>query len=100
MSRFASKELRTIDLGDGEWIKIPSALSYNTVLTINSEKSSESDVAKAMLIACIKEWNLKDDEGNLVELSEENILNLNIQTITQITEEITPLFTNNQNKKK
>ena len=61
MSRFASKELRTIDLGDGEWIKVPVALSYNTVLSINSDKSNESDIAKAMLVACIKEWNLKDE---------------------------------------
>jgi len=100
MSRFASKELRTIDLGDGEWVKIPTALSYGTVLAINSGKSSESDVARAMLVACIKEWNLKDEKGVQLDLTEENILDLDIQTITLITGEITPLFTNNQDKKK
>lgn len=100
MSRFASKELRTVDLGDGEWIKIPTALSYSTVLAINSGSKDEASIAKSMLVACIKDWNLKDENGIQLDVTEENILSLDIRTITQITEEITPLFANNQDKKK
>ncbi len=100
MSRFASKELRRIDLGNEEWIKIPEALSYKTVLAINSWKKNESETATAMLMECVKEWNLKDDNGVDVILNEENLLALDIPTINIITEEITKLITNDQNKKK
>lgn len=99
MSRFASKELQMIDLGDGEWVKIPTALSYKVVLEINSSKD-ESVIAKNLLTTCIKEWNLKDENGDVPEVNEENILQLDVQTITKITEAITKLVTNDQDKKK
>lgn len=99
MSRFASKKLRQIDLWDGEWVKIPTGLSYAQVLSLTSH-SSEAEVSKAMLIECIKEWNLKDEDGVLQELNEENIMSLDIITIQVIMEEILPLITNNQDKKK
>lgn len=53
-----------------------------------------------MLMECVKEWNLKDDNGVDVILNEENLLALDIPTINIITEEITKLITNDQNKKK
>jgi len=99
MSRFASKELRTIDLGDGEWVKIPAALSYATVIAINGQKD-ETEVAKSLLTQCIKEWNIKNDEEIVPELNEENILALDIETITIISTELTKMITNNQDKKK
>ncbi len=99
MSRFASKKLRQIDLGDGEWVKIPTALSYSQVLSLTSH-SSETEVSKAMLIECIKEWNLKNEDGVMQELNEENIMSLDIITIQVIMAEIVPLLTNDQDKKK
>lgn len=98
MSRFASKELQTIDLGDGEWVKIPVSLSYRTVMALGG--LNEVDSSKAMLVTCIKEWNLKDENGIVPEVNEESILSLDIPTITQITKAITALVENNQDKKK
>ena len=99
MSRFVSKKLKTIDLWDWEFIKIPTALSYAQVMKITDTKT-EIETSKLMLTECIKEWNLKDEDWNIPEVNEENIMQLNIKTITKISEEITKLLINNQDKKK
>lgn len=99
MSRFASTKLRQIDLGNDEWIKIPTGLSYAQVLKLTSQ-SNEAEVSKAMLVECIKEWNIKDENGNIPEVTEENIMKLDIITIQEISKEILPLLTNDQDKKK
>jgi len=102
MSRFVGKELKTIDLWEGEWIKIPTALSFNDVSKITSETDT-TEMSKKMLVVCIKEWNLKDTEGNIPEVNEENILTLDVSTITILTEEITKIInpeTKEDNKKK
>jgi len=53
-----------------------------------------------MLIECIKEWNIKDEDGNIPELNADNIMKLDIITIQEISKEILPLLTNDQDKKK
>ena len=77
MSKFASTKLQEIDLGDGEWVKIPMALSYAQVMALTSH-TSELEMSKAMLLECIKEWNIKDEDGNIPELNETNIMSLQI----------------------
>lgn len=57
-------------------------------------------MSKAMLMECIKEWNLKDDDGVDVELTEDNIMNLKIEYIKIISDELTQLLANDQDKKK
>lgn len=99
MSKFASTKLREIDLWDSEWVKIPTALSYAVVIKMTSIPS-EMEMSKIMLTECIKEWNIKDEDGLIPELNEENILKLDVPTITLISGEITKLITNDQNKKK
>jgi len=99
MSRFASTKLRDIDLGDGDIIRIPVSLSYKQVLALTSH-STEAEISKAMLIECIREWNLKDDDGNDVPVTEENIMNLKIDVIQIVTNELLPLLDNKQDKKK
>lgn len=99
MSRFASKKLREIDLWEGEWVRIPVALSYAQVIKLTSS-SSEAEMSKSMLVECIKEWNLKDDEGQDREVNEANIMDLDILTIKTLSDEILPLLVNNQDKKK
>jgi hypothetical protein len=99
MSRFASTKLQTIDLGNDEWVKIPTALSYAVVIKLTAS-TNEAEMSKSMLIECIKEWNIKDEEGNIPELNEENILKLDVPTITLISNKILPLITNDQDKKK
>ena len=99
MSRFASKELQTIDLGDGEWVKIPTTLSYKQVISLTST-SDTGEISKRMLTECIKEWNLKDQEWNIPEVNEENILQLDVPTITILSNAISRLVSNDQDKKK
>ena len=99
MSRFASTKLREIDLWDWEWVKNPTSLSYDQVLKFSQSKE-EIEVSKDMLKTCIKEWNLKDEDWLIPELNIENIMKLDIITITTISEELTKLLTNNQDKKK
>ena len=86
MSRFADeKKLKQIDLGDGEWVKIPEKLSYGTIAEIGEVDSSSAEKTTKLLVAILKEWNLKDDDGEDVEINEKNIKMLDIQTITQIS---------------
>jgi len=98
MSRFASKKLKEIDFGDEEVVRIPTALSYAQVIKFTQAK--DEDVSKIMLVECIKEWTLKDENGNIPEVNEENILKLDVSTITEISKEISKLMTNDQDKKK
>lgn len=99
MSRFASTKLREIDLGDGEWVKIPTALSYEIVMKFSSIEDS-TELSKEMLSTCIKEWNMKDEDGVIPELNMENIMKLDIQTVSLISSEIAKLMRNDQDKKK
>lgn len=84
MSRFISKKLITIDLWEWEWVKIPKDLSYEEVTNITKDKD-EITMWKSMLINCIKEWNLKDEEGEVPKINEKSIMSLNIKTITELT---------------
>lgn len=99
MSRFVSTRLQTIDLGNDEWVKIPTALSYADVLEFTSVKD-ELQLSKVMLVKCIKEWNIKNEDGNIPELNETNILTLDLPTIQLISSELTKLLANDQDKKK
>lgn len=100
MSRFASKKLQEIDLWEWEFVKIPVALSYEQVMRF-TRGWDEVETSKEMLKECIKEWNLKDEDGNIPEINEKTILSLDIQTITTLSQEITKLLMNsNQDKKK
>jgi len=86
-----------------EWIKIPEAISYEHILA-SSKIDNIEEASKMMLVNAIKEWNLKDDNGNIPKVNEENILKLDITTVTFLTEEVTKLYipkiSNIDNKKK
>jgi hypothetical protein len=99
MSRFASTKLREIDLWEGEWVKIPTALSYAQVIKLTSS-TNEAEMSKNMLVECIKEWNLKDEDGVIPQVNEQNIMRLDMLTIEKISSQIIPLITNDQDKKK
>lgn len=105
MSRFASDKLQTIDLGNDEWVKIPVAMAFREVMDYRKKYGNDmADHAAAlgMVLMCLKEWNIKDEDGNVPEITEENILKLDIPTINLITTYTTPLFVDDTstNKKK
>jgi hypothetical protein len=100
MSRFASQELRTIDLGDGEWVKVRKSVSFAEGQSLQSAPGSEEEKSIEMFLFCIREWNLKNEEGIVPELNRENLLKLDLQTIDFLNKILLPLFQNDQDKKK
>lgn len=82
-----------------EWVKIPVSLSYEQVTRMTAGKTEE-EASKDMLLFCIKEWNMKDEDGNVPEVTPENINRLDIRVVKMISDEILPLVQNNQDKKK
>ncbi len=58
------------------------------------------ELSKTLLVECIKEWTIKDEDGNIPEINEENIMRLDFPTISIISEAIAALTKNDQDKKK
>ncbi len=104
MSRFVGKGLKKIVLWEIEvikdWktvkeeerVKIPKALSFDNMSKITSETDA-TIMSKKMLIICIKEWNIKDENDKIPEVNEANIITLDVETIKVITEKITEMIT-------
>ena len=107
-TRFVSKnELQKIELGDGDWIKVPLRLSYAMLqeLAIASGKNGEDDNGNIEgtaegLASLIKEWNLKDADDKDVEVTVENVKLLDVKTINLIAEKTANLFGDPKAEKK
>jgi hypothetical protein len=83
MSKFVSNELETFDFGDGEWLKIPKEFSLE-----DSERMAEmgkADKAFELLAFMIKEWNFKDEQGEVAPLSLDNIKKLKIDVFKRLS---------------
>ena len=91
MSKFVGKELKSIDLWDSEWVKIPVALSFEEVTNLTKE-TDHIELSKKMLVRFITEWNIKDEDNVIPEINEKNIMRLDIKTINIITDEITKIM--------
>lgn len=93
MSHFVSiDDLTQIDFGDGEWVKIPARLSYGFLEQADSFDGSEIAKTTKFLSLLIKEWSLKEADGSVPKITDENIRRLDFQTIKQIMKEVTPLI--------
>jgi len=95
MSKFIDDDdLKKVDLGDSEWIKIPKRFSYKFVEELNFADSNlkPSEKSIVLLSKSIKEWNLKDSNGLIPNITEDNIKRLDMQTINLISEEITSMM--------
>lgn len=93
MTRFVDPtDLRKVDLGNGDWIKVPSRISYGELTEVGDLKSGDAGKITALLSKVIKEWNLTDADGKGVGISVESIKRLDIGTVKQIAEAITPMF--------
>lgn len=97
-NRFISDELETIDLWDWDFIKIKKEVSYWD--TIKIFKKTDTDTVINMFVIAIKEWNLKDKDWNIVELTEENIKKLDLETWKILTEKVNKLFFDSSDTKK
>lgn len=96
MYRFVDdNELQTVDMGDGDWIKIPTRLSYGFVSQFGDMKTGENDMGKIMgfLVKLVKEWNFQLSDGTVAPITQETLSKLEIGTINKMVESITPLMT-------
>lgn len=89
MSAFISDELKKIKVGEDQYISIKTDLSFEDISKVTDMRSMpEGEQAKELSFMFIKEWNLKDKNGNDVQLSGENILKLNSKVSQLILLEI------------
>ena len=92
-NRFVSNnELKKIDLEDGDWIKIPTELSYSELEEASLQEGSSGQKAAQMLSVVLKEWNFKDEKGEVVPINLDTIKQLKISTIIEIAKFVTPLM--------
>ena len=88
-NRFVSDsvELQQIDLGDGDWVKIPKQLSFGAV-TSSQDPTNPGSASVNLLMKAIKEWNLKDETGNTAPINKANVANLDVSTGEKISKVI------------
>jgi hypothetical protein len=92
MGYFKSSETKQIALKDpAYWVKIASELRYGDLKNFaGASATGEIDFvtsADKLLLAVIKEWNLDDEQGNILPITNENIDRLERDdAITIITE--------------
>tara|TARA_Y100000296_G_C5179952_1_gene263281 strand:+ start:24880 stop:25182 length:303 start_codon:yes stop_codon:yes gene_type:complete len=88
-NRFVEEnDLKQIDLGDGDWVKIPEAISYGIIESLGTLDTKDPKQLTAFLSTLLKEWNLKDASDAVVPITEEAIKKLEFKTISQIMEEV------------
>lgn len=102
MSRFISDKLIQIDLGNGDFIKVKEALSYEKYAEIYKDFNSESQESilqtiPALLKAVLIEWSFTDENFVIVPCTAENIAKLETRTVLEIYPLIVSLY---QPKKK
>ncbi len=97
----SEKSYIQIDIGDGEWVKVPSFLSYKDATTLFSrvEKDLPADEAESerirglrLVTYMIKEWNVMDGD-KIAEISEESIERMNLQAYMKISQVVMPIVT-------
>lgn len=92
MNRFVKVgELKQIDLGEGDWVKIPAKFSFE-FLTQFGDIKNNSEKSLKLVQNAIVEWNLKDENGNDMPPTPDNIKSLDVQTATAILEVILPMI--------
>lgn len=99
---FVDDSTERIDLGEGFWVEILSAISLNqsekVFQQVSEEKVSKIQVAKKMLVVFIKKWNICEEGGEVAEINEKNIGRLPMKIITRLSELVEPKM--NISKKK
>lgn len=86
-NRFSSKDnVKRIELGEGDWVDIPSVLS-----TEDAEKIRASDADVDVAKAVIRDWNLTEG-GAKVEITAESLRRLDIRVTKQIVKEVLALM--------
>lgn len=91
LSEFARNE-KTIELTKGLKITYYDTLLVGETENIVSETENQFKQGMKMLVYLIKEWNLTDDDGKVLEITEETIKKLPVNDITKIIQDIAPII--------
>lgn len=96
-SRFVSEnEVKIIDLGNDEWVKIPARLSFGFSSRfeelVQGKEGKETEKISKLLIQVIKEWNIKLPDGSVPPVSVEMIEQLDVETLKVIMAEVKTLM--------
>jgi hypothetical protein len=97
MSRFASKEVKKIELGNDEYVEIYVSLPFSKMEPIMAqidEKNPNANLKLSLPVvqAGIASWNLKNESGEDVPCTPENIAELNFTTISTVAKECFELY--------
>ena len=85
-------DLLQIDLGDGDWVKVPSRFSYGFVQNFSDIETGDVKKIAGFLLQMLKEWNLKDGD-EIAEIDQEHLESLDVDTFKTIMEAVTKLLT-------
>lgn len=55
------------------WVDIDTSLTYGEIKTINAGGLEGTEISDKYLGVAIKEWNLDDADGNVLEINQTNI---------------------------
>ena len=101
MSRFVDGTLKQIDLGNDEWVKVLSGVSFKDLAQIGLDNADVGEIKKttSLLTMFIKEWNLKinDTDENPAVICEETISQLDMPTVKKIMEVLKPMISVEKN---
>lgn len=77
-----------IEFDEGEWIDIRSRLSYKVVSGFMTQKAKVKDDTIKILKVMIIAWNLKDQSGEIAEISDATIEIMDAEQMTTLIEEV------------
>lgn len=101
MSRFVNASLRQIDLGNDEWVKVPSGVSFKDLAQVGLDNVDLGEIKKtvSLLVMFIKEWNLKinDTDESPAPINEETISQLDMPTVKAIMDVLKPMISVEKN---
>ena len=88
-NRFINNKVFRIDLDGGDWIEIKDEISFAEYREFLAESDyGKGDILKStvpFLKKCIVAWGFADAEGEIVEVTPENIDKLNARTVLELT---------------
>lgn len=92
-SHFADAlNVRTIDLGDGDWVKVPAVISFGTIEKFATSTGTDVEQSICLLEAVVKEWNFIDSQGQPVAISQDSLRMLDVQMVNRIVKELEPML--------
>lgn len=97
MSRFAGKQTKKIELGEGEWIEILTSLPFEKIEPImvavdDKNPSANLKLSLPIVQAGIVNWNLKDENGELVPFESSKVAELDFSTISLVAKECFSIY--------